>query len=93
MPVATNASVRMERYLWPWSLGWMFAVVVNAPKTPIYWPMKTVLDYQSRDRKAELWVSTNHRPINIAQRSLTPKDYVYSQDNVTDYEEPYTKHI
>ena len=27
------------------------------------------------------------------QRSITPKDYVYSQYNVTGYEDPYTSHI
>jgi len=43
MPVATNAEVRIERYLWPCSLEWIFAVTVNAPNITTYKPMKMVL--------------------------------------------------
>jgi len=33
----------MKRYLWPWSLGWLFVMTVNAPQTKTYKAMKTVL--------------------------------------------------
>ena len=49
IPVATNAIVRMERYLhvWPWSLGWISVMMVNVPQVDPRrlfkcWPMKAL---------------------------------------------------
>lgn len=54
---------------------------------------RIVLDPITSPRVEKAECITNHRLVNIALRSLIPKDKVYSQDNITDYEDSYTERV